>query len=51
MRPIRKIKKATLAAAVLLSMLGQGGGSLYTPIQTWFGIGFHSKPAGGMTVP
>ena len=34
-----------LAAAVLLSMLGQGGGSLYTPIQTWFGIGFHEAAA------
>lgn len=30
-----------LTAAVLLSMLGQGGGVLYTPIQTFFGIGFH----------
>lgn len=30
-----------LAAAVLPSMLGQGGGVLYTPIQTFFGIGFH----------
>jgi hypothetical protein len=30
-----------LAAAVLLSMFGQGGGVLYTPAQLWFGIGFH----------
>lgn len=30
-----------LAAAVVLSMLGMGGGALYTPIQTWVGVGFH----------
>jgi len=30
-----------LAASVLLSMLGQGGGSLYTPIQVWLGVDFH----------
>jgi uncharacterized protein len=29
------------AVAVLFSMLGQGGGALYTPIQVWLGIGFH----------
>lgn len=34
-----------LVAAVLPSMLGQGGGALYTPIQTWFGIGFHEAAA------
>jgi len=27
--------------AVVFSMLGQGGGVLYTPIQVFFGIGFH----------
>lgn len=27
--------------AVLFSMLGQGGGALYTPLQVWLGIGFH----------
>lgn len=27
--------------AVVFSMLGQGGGSLYTPIQVWSGIDFH----------
>jgi len=37
---------ATLAAimfavAVVFSMLGQGGGVLYTPIQVWSGIDFH----------
>lgn len=30
-----------LVAAVLLSMFGQGGGVLYTPLQVWFGIAFH----------
>lgn len=29
------------AVAVLFSMLGQGGGVLYTPIQVWAGIDFH----------
>jgi len=28
-------------AAVVFSMLGQGGGVLYTPIQVWAGIDFH----------
>jgi len=27
--------------AVLFSMLGQGGGALYTPLQVWLGIDFH----------
>jgi len=27
--------------AILFSMLGQGGGTLYTPIQVFFGIDFH----------
>lgn len=29
------------AVAVVFSMLGQGGGALYTPIQVWAGIDFH----------
>jgi len=29
------------AVATGFSMLGQGGGVLYTPIQVFFGIGFH----------
>ncbi len=28
--------------AVVFSMLGQGGGALYTPIQVWLGIDFHT---------
>ena len=32
---------SVLAVAVVFSMLGQGGGVLYTPIQVWFGIDFH----------
>lgn len=27
--------------AILASMLGQGGGALYTPLQVWLGIRFH----------
>jgi uncharacterized membrane protein YfcA len=27
--------------AVVFSMLGQGGGALYTPLQVWLGIDFH----------
>jgi uncharacterized membrane protein YfcA len=30
-----------LALALVSSMLGQGGGSLYTPLQVWLGIPFH----------
>jgi uncharacterized membrane protein YfcA len=29
------------AVAVVFSMLGQGGGALYTPLQVWMGIEFH----------
>ena len=29
------------AVAIVFSMLGQGGGALYTPLQVWLGIGFH----------
>jgi uncharacterized membrane protein YfcA len=29
------------AVAVVFSMLGQGGGALYTPLQVWLGIDFH----------
>jgi len=29
------------AIAVVFSMLGQGGGALYTPLQVWLGIDFH----------
>jgi uncharacterized membrane protein YfcA len=32
---------AMFAVALVFSMLGQGGGSLYTPIQVWSGIDFH----------
>lgn len=28
--------------AVIFSMLGQGGGTLYTPVQVWLGIDFHT---------
>lgn len=28
-------------AAFFASMVGQGGGVYYTPIQVWFGVGFH----------
>ena len=31
----------TFAVAVLASLLGQGGGVLYTPLQVWLGIDFH----------
>lgn len=30
------------AVAVLFSMLGQGGGALYTPLQVWMGLDFHA---------
>jgi len=33
------------AVAVLFSMLGQGGGVLYTPVQVLFGIDFHTAAA------
>jgi len=29
------------AVALVFSMLGQGGGALYTPLQVWLGIEFH----------
>jgi len=32
---------AMFAVAVVFSMLGQGGGALYTPVQVWMGIKFH----------
>lgn len=32
---------AMFAVAVVFSMLGQGGGALYTPLQVWMGIEFH----------
>jgi uncharacterized membrane protein YfcA len=32
---------AVFAVALVFSMLGQGGGALYTPLQVWMGIGFH----------
>lgn len=28
-------------AAIIVSVFGQGGGALYTPIQVWLGVGFH----------
>jgi uncharacterized membrane protein YfcA len=34
-----------LALALVSSMLGQGGGSLYTPLQVWLGIPFHRAAA------
>jgi len=33
---------AFLAVAVVFSMMGQGGGVLYTPIQVWLGVDFHT---------
>jgi uncharacterized membrane protein YfcA len=30
-----------LGVALVFSMLGQGGGALYTPLQVWFGVNFH----------
>ncbi len=33
------------AAAVVASMMGQGGGVLYTPIQVWLGVEFHQAAA------
>ncbi len=32
---------AMFAIALVFSMLGQGGGALYTPLQVWLGIDFH----------
>jgi uncharacterized membrane protein YfcA len=32
---------AMFAVAVVFSMLGQGGGALYTPLQVWAGMEFH----------
>jgi uncharacterized membrane protein YfcA len=32
---------AVFAVAMVFSMLGQGGGALYTPLQVWMGIEFH----------
>jgi len=32
---------AMFAVALVFSMLGQGGGALYTPLQVWMGIEFH----------
>jgi uncharacterized membrane protein YfcA len=32
---------AILVASYLFSMVGQGGGAIYTPIQVWFGVDFH----------
>ncbi len=34
-----------LAASLLASLFGQGGGVLYTPIQVWTGVGFHNAAA------
>lgn len=30
------------AVSIIFSMLGQGGGTLYTPVQVWFGVNFHT---------
>lgn len=30
-----------LATALVFSMMGQGGGALYTPLQVWLGVDFH----------
>jgi uncharacterized membrane protein YfcA len=32
---------AVFGVAVAFSMLGQGGGTLYTPLQVWLGVPFH----------
>jgi uncharacterized protein len=34
--------------AVVFSMLGQGGGTLYTPVQVFFGIDFHVAATTGL---
>ena len=31
-----------LVAAFIASLFGQGGGVLYTPLQVWYGVGFHT---------
>jgi uncharacterized protein len=31
----------TLAVALVFSMMGQGGGAVYTPLQVWLGVNFH----------
>jgi len=31
-----------VGVAILFSILGQGGGVLYTPLQVWSGIDFHT---------
>ena len=36
------------AVAVVFSMLGQGGGVLYTPVQVWSGIEFHTAAANSL---
>lgn len=33
------------AASIVFSMMGLGGGAIYTPIQVWFGIDFHVAAA------
>lgn len=39
---------SVFAVAVGFSMLGQGGGTLYTPIQVFFGIDFHVAATTGL---
>ncbi len=34
-----------LIAAFIASLFGQGGGALYTPVQVWFGVDFHTAAA------
>ena len=35
------LASCTFAIALVFSVLGQGGGALYTPLQVWLGIEFH----------
>jgi uncharacterized membrane protein YfcA len=39
--PLAILAGSMFAVALVFSMLGQGGGTLYTPLQVWLGIDFH----------
>lgn len=41
MFPAAVLYGSIFSVAVIFSMLGQGGGTLYTPIQVWLGVNFH----------
>ncbi len=36
---------SVFVVSIIFSMLGQGGGTLYTPVQVYLGIGFHTAAA------